>query len=58
VPDRVCAGRVEVGVKEERESPARKFATVELGRFPLNRRYLPEHSARVLSASSWRTRRR
>lgn len=52
MPDRVCAGRVEVGVKEELESPARKFATVELGRFPLDRRYLHENSARVLSAGS------
>ena len=39
MPDRGCAGRVEVGVEEKLESPVRRFATVELGTFPLNRRY-------------------
>jgi hypothetical protein len=58
VPDCVSAGRVDVGVEDNLESPAKGFATVEVGTPPVSRRSSHQKQARVLSAGSRRTRRR
>jgi hypothetical protein len=52
VPDCVYAGRVDVGVGDNLELPARGLATVEVGTFLLSRYYSHQKQVRVLSAGA------
>jgi len=52
VPDCVCAGRVDVGVGDNLELPARGLATVEVGTFLLSRYYSHQKQVRVLSGGA------
>jgi hypothetical protein len=52
VPECVCAGRVDVGVEDNFELPARGLATVEVGTWLLSRCYSHQKQVRVLSAGA------